>query len=75
MCYAQIPKSHRRPKPEPKLRKSDTHNPHRAAHVVGWGLSVWPGSRDSIYSKPQPTRFAASSFTEAKLAATMPYKH
>ncbi|EFM49428.1 hypothetical protein HMPREF0299_7423 [Corynebacterium matruchotii ATCC 14266] len=25
--------------------------------------------------KPQPTRFAASSFTEAKLAATMPYKH
>ena len=30
-----------------------------AAHVVGWGLSVWPGSRDSISSKPQPTTCAA----------------
>ena len=30
-----------------------------AAHVVGWGLSVRPGSRDSIPSKPQPTTCAA----------------
>ena len=30
-----------------------------AAHVVGWGLSVWPGSRDNISSKPQPTKLAA----------------
>jgi len=30
-----------------------------AAHVVGWGLSVLPGSRDSISSKPQPTKLEA----------------
>lgn len=30
-----------------------------AAHVVGWGLSVRPGSRDSIPSKPQPTKLEA----------------
>jgi len=30
-----------------------------AAHVVGWGLSVRPGSRDSISSKPQPTKLEA----------------
>ena len=29
-----------------------------AARVVGWGLSVLLGSRDSISSKPQPTKLA-----------------
>ena len=30
-----------------------------AAHVGGWGLAVWPGTRDNISSKPQPTKLAA----------------
>ena len=72
MYYTQMPRNRLRPKPEPKLRKSDTHKPHRAASLVGWGLleilSLEPGSTD----KPQPTTRAAPSFVEAKPAATMP---
>ena len=30
-----------------------------AAHVVGWVLSVLPGTRDIIPTKPQPTKLEA----------------
>ena len=75
MCYTQIPRNCLLPESEPQLRESDTHHPHRASSLVGWGLleilSLEPGSTD----KPQPTTCAAPSLIEAKPAATMPYKH
>ena len=70
-----MPRNRLRPKPEPKLRKSDTHQPHRASSLVGWGLLEIPSPKSGHTDKPQPTTCAAPSFVEAKPAATMPYKH
>ena len=70
-----MPRSRRHLKSELQLRESDTHQPHRASSLVGWGLLeilfLEPGSTD----KPQPTTCAAPSLVEAKPATTMPYKH